>query len=235
MLKMSVKSIIERGRRTGWISEPDAKKIFSLYGLSVPRFLFSRTIDGAIPFADSIGYPVVAKVVSPLTVHKSEKGGVITGIGNRTGLADAFRRLSSIEGFTGIIVEEMLKGTELIIGAKKDYQFGPVILLGIGGTAVEVYQDIAIRMAPLSEKDVHSMIKSLVGEKILDGYRGSEPVNLGELSKMVLAFSKIAMDMRHYVESIDLNPVMCSSTRCVVADARIMLIRGTEGDYPSTL
>lgn len=228
MLRKSVKTILEQGRDAGWIPEPDAKKMLSLYGLHVPRFFFSKTIDEALLFAGRIGYPVVAKVVSPLVIHKSEKGGVVTGIADRDRLVDAFGRLSEIEGFTGIIVEEMLKGAELIVGAKTDYQFGPVILVGIGGTGVEVYEDIALRMAPLTEKDTLSMVRSLKAQKILEGYRGSEPVNMAELSKMLLAFSRIVMDIKHYIGSIDLNPVMCSSTRCVVADARIMLNGGAE-------
>jgi hypothetical protein len=122
-----------------------------------------------------------------------------------------------------MLVEEMVSGIELIAGAKVDYQFGPVILLGMGGTAVEIYKDTALRMAPLKEVDVESMLKGLKAHELLNGYRGAQPVNLKELVRTLMAFSRLVMDLEGYFESIDLNPVMCSSTSCVVADARIML------------
>ena len=93
----------------------------------------------------------------------------------------------------------------------------------VGGTAVEIYKDTALRMAPLKEVDIESMLKGLKAHELLKGYRGSQPVNLKELVRTLMAFSSLVMDLEGYFESIDLNPVMCSSKRCVVADARIML------------
>jgi acyl-CoA synthetase (NDP forming) len=122
-----------------------------------------------------------------------------------------------------MLVEEILTGMELIIGAKIDFQFGPIVILGIGGTAVEIYQDTSIRMAPLTPKDVLSMIKNLKAHRLIEGYRGSEPVNLNKLTEIVVTFSDLLMELEDVVESIDLNPVMCSSKKCIVADARIML------------
>jgi acyl-CoA synthetase (NDP forming) len=120
-------------------------------------------------------------------------------------------------------VEEMVSGTELIVGAKIDYQFGPVILLGIGGTGVEIYQDTTLRMAPLNQQDVDYMINGLKAGQLIKGYRGSEPVNLPALSSLIMTFSALVMEIEKSIESIDLNPVMCNAKRCVVADARIMI------------
>ena len=117
----------------------------------------------------------------------------------------------------------MISGVELIIGAKIDYQFGPVILLGIGGTGVEIYRDTSLRMAPLEERHVKTMVKELRAHQLLEGYRGSEPISMGEVIRMMIAFSDLAMELEGMIESIDLNPVMCSASRCVVADARIIL------------
>jgi len=111
----------------------------------------------------------------------------------------------------------------LIVGSKIDYQFGPVILMGIGGTGVEIYRDVVLRMAPLVDKDVGCMITGLRAHELLEGYRGSDPVDMGKLGRLLMDFSGLVMDLEEMVESIDLNPVMCSSTACVVADARILL------------
>ena len=223
MLKKELKAIVKASKRWGWVLEPEANRLLSISGIDVPKFLWAESSDEAVQFAEKIGYPVVGKLVSPKALHKSEVGGVVVGIDSVKNLEETFHRFSSFEGFAGMLIEEMVSGTELIAGAKVDYQFGPVILLGMGGTAVEIYKDTALRMAPLKEVDVESMLKGLKAHELLKGYRGSQPVNLKELVRTLMAFSSLVMDLEGYFESIDLNPVMCSSKRCVVADARIML------------
>lgn len=223
MLKKELKDIVTASKRWGWVLEPEAKRLLSVSGIDVPKFIWAESPDEAVQFAEKIGYPVVGKLVSPKALHKSEVGGVVVGIDSAKNLEETFHRFSSFEDFAGMLVEEMVSGIELIAGAKVDYQFGPVILLGMGGTAVEIYKDTALRMAPLKEVDVESMLKGLQAYELLKGYRGSQPVNLKELTKTLMAFSNLVMNLEGYFESIDLNPVMCSSERCVVADARIML------------
>jgi succinyl-CoA synthetase beta subunit len=223
MLKKEMESILLNSKGTGWVLEPEAKRLFSSTGIDVPRFHWGTEIEESIRFAEEIGYPIVGKVVSPKVIHKSEKDGVEVGIKNEEELRKAFNRFKAMEGFTGILVEEMLSGIELIVGAKIDFQFGPVILFGMGGVWVEIYRDVILKMAPLNSKDIDSMIKCLKGRSLLEGYRGAEPVNLKELKRLLLTFSDLVMDLENLIESIDLNPVICSSTRCVVADARIML------------
>jgi succinyl-CoA synthetase beta subunit len=223
MLIREVRDILSSSKATGWVLEPDAKRLFSFLGLDVPRFVWAKKVEEAIRFAEEIGYPVVGKVVSPKLVHKSEKNGVEIGIGNAEKLKETFRRFSQIDGFAGMLVEEMISGIELIVGAKVDDQFGPVVLLGMGGTGVEIYKDVTLRMAPLALKDIESMIRCLKAHSLLEGYRGSKPVNLDELNRLLKTFSDFVMDLESLFESIDLNPVICSPSRCVVADARIML------------
>ena len=121
-------------------------------------------------------------------------------------------------------------GIELILGAKIDFQFGPMILLGMGGTGVEIYQDVALRMAPLSGKDVDAMIGGLKAHRLLEGYRGAEKVDREKLTETILAFSTMVMELAEQIESIDINPLLCSSRQCVVADARIIL-RKSEGGF----
>ena len=223
MLTEEMKDILSGAKGRGWVLEPEAKRLLSLAGLEVARFLFAATVEEVVRFAKEIGYPLVGKVVSPKVVHKSEKNGVELGINGDRKLRETFHRFSKIEGFAGMLVEEMVSGIELIVGAKNDYQFGPVVLFGIGGVWAEIYRDVVLRMAPLDQRDIDSMVRCLKARPLLEGYRGSNPVNLKELNRLLIAFSNIVMDLDPEMESIDLNPVICSSTQCVVADARIIL------------
>jgi acyl-CoA synthetase (NDP forming) len=223
MLNPEIVNILVDSRKHGWVLEPDAKHIFKLSGLDVPNYKLAKTIEAAVGFANKCRYPVVAKVVSPEMVHKSDVGGVALGINTDRMLSETFERFSSFKGFQGMLVEETLSGFELSVGAKIDHQFGPVVLLGIGGTGVEIYRDTALRMLPLKPQDVASMVRGLKGHQLLEGYRGAEPVDLRQLTHMLTAFSGLVMQIETYIESIDLNPVICTADRCVVADARMML------------
>ena len=226
MLTKEMMDILSASKGTGWVVEPEAKRLLSLAGLDVPKFIWTTQTGEAVRFAREIGFPVVGKVVSPKVIHKSDCDGVVIGIDTDKKLIEVLARFSRVEGFAGMLVEEMVGGVELIVGAKVDDQFGPVILLGMGGTGVEIYRDIVLKMAPLAERDIESMWKCLKAHPILEGYRGSEPINLKKLSRLLVTFSNLVMDLEKFIRSIDLNPVMCSSERCVVADARIMLASG---------
>jgi acyl-CoA synthetase (NDP forming) len=215
--------IIEAARADGWVLEPDAKRLFSLAGFDLPRFTLVRTPEEADRVAREIGYPVVAKVVSPRILHKSDAGGVVVGIADAGRLGEVFRRFQGMDGFRGMIVEEVVAGIELILGAKIDFQFGPMILLGMGGTGVEIYQDVVLRMAPLTGKDVLAMIAGLRARRLLEGYRGGEKVDREKLTETILAFSSVVMELGDRIASVDINPLLCTSRRCVVADARIIL------------
>jgi acyl-CoA synthetase (NDP forming) len=223
MLKKEIKEIIEKSKKWGWVLEPDAQKIFSLSGLKTPKYAVATEAGQAISMAQSIGYPVVAKIVSPAIVHKSDVKGVVVGINNDQILTKTLERFSKLNGFAGMLIAEMVKGIELIIGAKNDFQFGPMILLGMGGVGVEIYKDVSLRMAPLKTRDADNMINGLTAYRLLKGYRGVEPINMDALKKTMLNFSMLMMDLRDITESVDLNPVMCNSKVCIIADARIML------------
>ncbi len=223
VLKTEITEILSGSKDLGWVLEPGAKRLLGLAGLEATRFRWAHELEEALQSAEEIGYPVVAKVVSPEVLHKSDVGGVVVGIADDKMLSNVFERFSTVKGFSGVLVEEMVSGIELIVGAKIDYQFGPVILLGIGGTGVEIYQDTTLRMAPLSQQDVQHMINGLKASQLLKGYRGSEPVNLPALGSLITTFSALVMEIENWIESIDLNPVMCNAKKCVVADARIMI------------
>ena len=228
MLKNEIQSILDSSREAGWILEPDAKSLLQMAGLPVPRYGWAKEMEAVGTIAAEIGYPVAAKVVSPAVVHKTEVQGVALEINSEEELQGFYRKMSILPEFAGILIEEMLEGEELIVGATIDHQFGPIVLLGIGGTAVEIYKDVALRMAPLAPEDVSSMLQELKGGKLLSGYRGKEPINFSALTDALLSFSDLLMEITPFIESIDLNPLLCNAQGCVVADARIMLVHQEE-------
>jgi hypothetical protein len=221
--KVFSERVLEAARVHGWVMEPEALRILAGAGVPVPRFEWARSKAQALEAAAAIGYPVAAKVVSPQVMHKSDVGGVQPGITDASILAQVYDRFSGLPGFDGLVVAEMLAGRELIVGSKTDFQFGPVILLGIGGTAVEIYKDTVTRMAPLKPRDVESMVACLRGSRLLTGHRGFAAVNIPKLTKLMLAFSEFVIDLGERIDSIDLNPVFCSPEGCTVADARMVL------------
>jgi hypothetical protein len=223
MLKPEAQAILHESAAAGWVLEPEAKRLLNLYGFDVPQFTWARSSTEACSQAGQIGFPVVAKVVSTAVVHKSDVDGVAVGLADEQAVASTFERFSQLPDFDGMLVEEMVDGIELIVGGKNDYQFGPVMLVGIGGTSVELYGDTVIRMAPLQAEDIAPMLSCLKAHELLQGFRGLAPINLERLSSTLLAFSELLMDLDDQFSSLDLNPVMCSPQRCVVADARIIL------------
>jgi len=228
MLTSDMTAILDAARENGWVNEPESKRLLSLAGLPVSRFRWCRDPSEAIDCMQEIGPPVVAKVVSAAIVHKSDVGGVTVGIRDRDEMTRVFRRYEAMEAFEGVLVEETVSGIELIVGAKNDYQFGPVVLLGIGGTGVEIYEDTRLRMAPISEEDARALIAGLRGRKLLQGYRGAQPVNVDALVQLMTRFSRLVLDLETQFESIDLNPVKCTGDRCWIADARIMLAEDSD-------
>lgn len=215
--------IFQQSKSHGWVLEPDAKQMMHWHGLDIPEFVLARDFKTARSFLKKIDRPVVAKAVSSKILHKTEYNAVITNITSSEKLKDSMDHLLSLEGCESVLVEEMINGVEVIVGAKNDFQFGPVIIFGVGGTSVEIYNDTAIRMAPLDAKDVTSMVLSLKGRQLITGHRGSAGVNMEKLTHLIVAFSQLVMVAEDQIESIDLNPVICTRDRCVIADARIML------------
>jgi succinyl-CoA synthetase beta subunit len=216
-------TILKKAKTDGWVMEPYAKELLHAYGLPTTRFFWARSPEASFSGAKEVGYPLVAKVVSPDILHKSDVGGVVVGVRDDQELRGVYQRMSGIKGFQGLLLDQMVQGIEMIVGAKDDPQFGTVVVVGIGGTSVEVYKDVSIRMAPVSLDNAIDAIESIKGRKLLEGYRGREPVNMEKLAQLIVAFSQMAFAMRDEVESIDLNPVLCTREEAIIADARFML------------
>jgi len=223
MLKENSKKIIEKSKSLGWVLEPDAKELMKLQGFDIPEFILTNSFEEADQFLKKFDSPIVAKAVSKKILHKTEHQAVVTGILSKDHLKSQMARLQKLPGCENILVEQMVQGVEVIIGAKNDFQFGPVIVFGIGGTSVEIYNDTAVRMAPLKPNDVFSMVESLKAKKIISGYRGKSGVNMEVLTHLLVNFSLFVMELENDFESVDLNPVICTRDRCIIADARIIL------------
>jgi hypothetical protein len=222
-MRSGIAALLQQARKAGWAMEPVAREILLAYDLPVTRFAWAHSFEDTLKKANALGYPLVLKIVSPEVIHKSDVGGVIVGVQDDGALKQAYGKLEKLPGFDGVLVDEMASGTELIVGAKQDPQFGTVVLVGIGGTSVEIYKDVAIRMAPLSADDARDALGSLRGKALLEGHRGSRPVNREALVDLLVRFSAAAYELRDEVESIDLNPVFCNSQTATIADARFML------------
>lgn len=233
MILKEARQIFTVARKHGWVMEPEAKTLLKLAGLSLPKFFWAKDRKECLTMAAELGYPLVAKIVSPDVIHKSDSDGVAVGLGTEEELLLVYDRFSKASRFSGVLIEEMVSGVELILGAKNDYQFGPVILVGIGGTGVEIYKDTVIRMAPLAERDISAMTHGLKGHALLEGYRGSKSVNFQALTTLLFTFSNLVMELESEIDSIDLNPVFCNAEYSVVADARIMLKSSQGSDYTS--
>jgi succinyl-CoA synthetase beta subunit len=223
MLKNKIRTIIDAHKDLGWVLEPDAKAIMKSQGLDIPEFVLTDSFEKAEKFLKKINGPVVVKAVSKKILHKTEHQAVVTGITSGDHLKKEIERLKRLDGCEAILVEEMVQGLEVIIGAKNDFQFGPVVVFGIGGTSVEIYNDTAIRMAPIKPDDVSSMAASLKAKALLSGYRGKAGVNMEILTHTLVKFSQLIMALEDDMESLDLNPVICTKDRCIIADARIIL------------
>lgn len=223
MLIKKIRTIIDAHKDMGWVMEPGAKAIMKSQGLDIPDFVLTDSFEKAEKFLKKINSPVVAKAVSRKILHKTEHQAVVTGIRSGDHLKKEMERLLKLDGCESVLVEEMVEGLEVIVGAKNDFQFGPVVVFGIGGTSVEIYNDTAIRMAPLRPEDVFSMTTSLKAKALLYGYRGKGGVNMEVLTCTLVKFSHLIMALENDMESLDLNPVICTKDRCIIADARLIL------------
>ena len=228
----SVKKIFEEIIQTDHkvITEELSKTILKTYGVKVPPFALVTSVEEAAKQAKKIGFPLVMKVVSPQILHKTDVGGVKVGLNNVNDVKKTFKemygRLSKKKGVEvkGILLEKMVpKGVELIVGIQNDSQFGPVIMVGLGGIMTEVMKDVAFRMLPITTSDVKSMINELKGAALLKGFRGSESIDINMVAKMLVQIGKLGVENANYINSIDFNPVVVYPKSHFVVDAKIIL------------
>ncbi|MGA7900485.1 MAG: acetate--CoA ligase family protein [Nitrososphaeraceae archaeon] len=220
------------------ITEESSKKLLSDYGIKVPPYALVTTPSEAETKASEIGFPLVAKVVSPAILHKTDVKGVKVGINSsseaKAVFSEMYDRLSKKYQLKGILLEKMVpSGIEIIIGLQNDPQFGPVIMVGLGGILTEVFQDVSFRVLPINDNDVEEMLKDLKGSKLLKGFRGSEAVDIGVLKDALLNIGRLGIDLAPYFESVDFNPVILYPRDYCVVDAKIILRDSIKSDIVS--
>ncbi len=213
------------------LSEAEGKRILAASDIAVPRSIMVRAgQDAAAALADLAG-PFAVKVVSPDILHKSDSGGVRLGLADAASVREAIVAISALPAIStarveGFLVEEMAApGTELVIGALRDPQFGPAIMVGLGGVFVEILEDVAFRICPISERDAQEMLASLRGARLLDGARGQEKVDRAAVVRALLAIGgEDGLMLRHpAIVEIDVNPVIARGDGLTAVDARFIL------------
>ena len=208
------------GITSGYLAPDTVREILSCAGIPLVPEMVSMSKEELTAFAGKVGYPVVAKVVGP--VHKSDVGGVALNIRTPEHLALEFDRMMQIPDATGVMVQKMLKGTELFIGAKYETRFGHVVLCGLGGIFVEVLKDVSSGLAPLSYAEAYSMIHSLRGYKILKGTRGQQGINEQKYAEIIVRLSTL-LRFATEIKEMDINPLLADGSDIIAVDARILI------------
>ena len=207
-------------KENGYLPPDTVRELLSCAGIPIVPEKVSSSKDELINFASRVGYPVVAKVVGP--VHKSDVGGVTLNIRTPEHLALEFDRMMQIQDATGVMVQKMLRGTELFIGAKYEQRFGHVVLCGLGGIFVEVLKDVQSGLAPLSYNEAYSMIHSLRGYKIIKGTRGQKGLNEQKYAEIIVRLSTL-LRFATEIKEMDINPLLADDKEVVAVDARILI------------
>ncbi|MFA5518528.1 MAG: acetate--CoA ligase family protein, partial [Spirochaetota bacterium] len=223
-----IKNVRKEGRRA--LLETEAKRIVALHKAPVLEEGVAVNSEEAVKLAKKIGGKVVLKIVSPDILHKSDAGGVKINLETEEEIKTAFdeiiknaRKYNPDADIKGCLVSQMAeKGVEIIIGTKIDDQFGPVIMVGLGGILVEVLKDVSFRVLPITRPSAKGMLSEIKSAPILDGIRGEPPVDKKAIVDLLLNVSEI-VESYPEIQEIDLNPVIASNDGLLVVDARIIL------------
>lgn len=200
----------------------ESKDILLKYKLPFCQTEIFDSLSKGLIYAEEIGFPVVLKVYGSNLFHRTEKGGVAVNIRTK----EDFRRewnnfTETFREIEGIIVQEMVKGKELIIGMKRDEQFGPVLIFGMGGIYTELYKDIALRVTPLSRKEIIEMMKETKAYEIVKGFRG-EGIDEEKIIDLISKISNLSQKERR-IKSIDFNPVIGNKKEVLIVDFKIVV------------
>jgi acetyl coenzyme A synthetase (ADP forming)-like protein len=217
-------------RGPGWLSVDEARKLLEEAKLPVAAGGVARTADEAAALARQAGFPVAVKLASQRLVHKTEVGGVHLNLADEEAVRRAFQAIrdrlaktNQLEAMEGVLVQPMVAGgLEVMVGVTDDPQFGPLIAFGLGGVYVEILADVSFRMAPLTDRDAHEMVRSIRGRRLLEGYRGRPAADVEAIEEVLLRISRLVEEVPAIGE-LDLNPVFAlpPGQGCRIVDARI--------------
>lgn len=212
------------------LTEMESKKLIRSLGIETTEIKLATSEEEAVALAREIGFPCVLKVSSPDITHKSDAGGVKVGLASEAEVAEAYRAIISVcaEKFPeavieGVTVQNMAPpGLEVIVGMATDPQFGPVLMFGLGGVWVEVLEDVSFKIVPLTQTDAAKAVREIRAARLLDGFRGSEPVDTAALEEILLRVSEFVAQTPEVIE-MDLNPIFAYPHGAIAVDARVIL------------
>ena len=229
---MAGQKIIEQAVKDGRtaLTEIEAKELLRQAGIAVVETRLAVSKEQAAAISQQLGFPVVLKIVSADVVHKTDAGGVKLGLKTAVQVGKAWDEImKSVKKavpnakIEGVSVQPMAKpGVEVIIGMSKDAQFGPVLMFGLGGIFVEIIKDVSFRIVPLFKRDAKEMVREIKGFPLLNGYRGSEPVDIANLENLLLKVS-VFVEQNPEIKELDLNPIFAYRDGAVAVDARVIL------------
>lgn len=214
-----VRSIIEKAT-DGYLQPEDVQQLLDAAGIKRAGEAVVTSVEEAVKASNNLGYPVVMKVVGP--VHKSDVGGVTLNVKSDETVRAEFERMIKIQDTTAILIQPMLSGTQIFAGAKKEGDFGHMILCGLGGIFIEVLKDVQSSLAPVSPDEALGMIKSLKSYKIIEGVRGQEGVNMPAFVDAIVRLSALCIAAPE-IQEMDINPLLGNSNSVTAVDARIRI------------
>lgn len=199
------------------LAPEESLRIARKYYIPFPKQRIVKTSREAKKFSEKIRFPVVMKLSSSSISHKTEAGGVFTGV-DRESVEKVFRKIMEIRGAEGVLVQKQVKGIETIVGGLRDSQFGPCVSFGTGGIFVEILKDVNFRVCPITKKDALEMIKETKIYHVLKGYRGKK-YDVEGLVEVLLKVSRLMA--KEKVKELDINPLICSEKGVWAADVRM--------------
>jgi succinyl-CoA synthetase beta subunit len=207
---------------TGPLETKAALGLLSSYGIPTARVLPAASETEALAAADQIGYPVVLKTGEPAIAHKTEARGVVLGISTPAALAAAYQDLSARLGPRALVFETIPPGPELSLGVAHDPGLGPLIVVAAGGTLVELLDDKAVALPPVTETQALELLGTLRAARLLDGFRGAPPSDKTAVARAITALSALAQDLGDRLEALDINPLICGPTGAIAVDALVI-------------
>ena len=223
-----IRNAVKDGREQ--LTTLESIDVLNAYGIRACKYGLATNEQEVVDLGNQIGYPVVMKMTSKTTSHKTDVGGVRVNIQSEEQLRDEYRDLLAkltekglIDGLEGVIIQEMVKGSrEMVCGIATDPQYGPMMMFGLGGVFIEVMKDVCFRIAPLTDVDAMDMIKSVKAYKLLEGARGTKPANIEQIQETLLRLSQLVKDFS-YIDELDINPLLISEKtgEGIAVDGRI--------------
>ncbi|MCP5005479.1 MAG: acetyl-CoA synthetase [Planctomycetes bacterium] len=223
-----VEKILASGRKVALPNE--SLDIVKLSGITVPGHILAKTPREAVEASTEIGFPLVMKISSPGAIHKTETGGVVSGIRgvqeverNYNRIVENLKREAPEAPIAGVLLQKQIpEATHLIVGGLHDEQFGPVVMFGMGGVLVELFKDVSFRIAPVTEAEAYEMIREIKAYPVLSGYRGSKILDIKQIVKTVIIISELISNIGT-IKEVELNPLLVYEKNVVAVDAKVIL------------